>query len=106
MNKDIAASTEQISAWKQQFGEVKGFYFPATANKLEALGYFKPLDLTTIAGAKDKLETDPSAAFDMICNSTFLGGTESILKDEMCRVKVATELMKGLEPREAEILNV
>lgn len=108
-NEFNLATTEQLSAWKEAFGplNVHGFTFKAADKWPAMVGYFKTPGVTEISMVHAKIDSDPGGSFDAICRSSFLGGDAVLLENEICKMKIATHLMKAASVSgEMEILNV
>lgn len=97
MNKIGEATSDQIDAWKKQYGEI----FSLTVDG--HVCYLKKPDRKTLSFASMAGTKDPLKFNETLLNNCFIGGSEEIKKDDNLFLSASSKLADLIEIKEAEL---
>ncbi len=96
------ATDEQIKEWKAK--HKYGIYAVTIGDHV---GYFKNPNRQEINCALSKADKDNAlAVFEMLASTTFIGGSEELLKDDQMFIGLSNEIKVKLDGTKAKLVNL
>ena len=104
---DGGITDQQISHWKNQYGEVKAIIVPLDdLGETKVTGYFRKPDLKIIQAAAPFTEIDPVKSGMIQLENCFLGGDDAFKNNDEVKLSAIQALNKMFRVRVAEIKNL